>query len=90
MEVALDAGAEDIITDEDGSIEVLTAPEEYQAVKDALESAELQAEDSDVTMRPQTSIELDEEGFDSVQRLIDVLDDLDDVQNVYSNAELKA
>ena len=89
MEAALEAGAEDIISADDGSIEVVTGPDEYQAVKDALEAAGLQAEDSDVTMRPQTTVDLDAEGFESVQRLIDVLDDLDDVQNVYSNAELK-
>ena len=90
MEAALDAGAEDIITAEDGSIEVVTGPDEYSAVKEALEQAGLHAEDSDVTMRPQTTVELDEESFASVQRLIDVLDDLDDVQDVYCNAELKA
>ncbi|MGJ8671223.1 MAG: YebC/PmpR family DNA-binding transcriptional regulator [Oceanococcus sp.] len=90
MEAALEAGAEDVISYDDGSVEVVTGPEEYQVVKDAFEAVKLAAEDSDVTMRPQTSIELDEDGFSSVQQLIDVLDDLDDVQNVYSNAELKA
>ncbi len=90
MEAALEAGAEDIITADDGSVEVVTQPEDYQAVKDALQAAGLEAEDSDITMRPQTSVELDEEGYASVQRLVDVLDDLDDVQNVYANAELKA
>lgn len=87
MEVALEAGAEDIITDEDGSIEVVTTPDDYQNVKQALETAELIAEEADVTMRPQTTVPLDDEAYDSVQRLIDALEDLDDVQNVYANAE---
>ena len=88
MEAALEAGAEDIQTFDDGSAEVITTPEDYQTVKTALEAAGLEAEESDVTMRPQTVAELDEETFASVQRLIDALEDLDDVQNVYSNAEL--
>ncbi len=87
MEVALEAGAEDIETYDDGSAEVLTTPDEYQAVKAALEAASLQAEESDVTMRPQTTVALDAETWEQVQKLIDALEDLDDVQNVYSNAE---
>ncbi len=87
MEVALEAGAEDIETYDDGSAEVVTTPDEYQAVKAALEAASLQAEESDVTMRPQTTVALDAETWEQVQKLIDALEDLDDVQNVYSNAE---
>lgn len=89
MDAALEAGADDIITDNDGSIEVLTAPENFQTVKEALDSTGLEAAEADITMRPQTTAELDEDSFESVQKLIDVLDDLDDVQNVYSNAELQ-
>ncbi len=88
MEVALEAGAEDIVSYDDESVEVITGPDEYQAVKDALEAAELIAEDNDVTMRPQTNVDLDEESFASIQRLVEALEDLDDVQNVYANAEL--
>ncbi len=88
MEVALEAGAEDIVSYDDKSVEVITGPDEYEAVKDALAAAELVAEDNDVTMRPQTSIDLDEESYESIQRLVDALEDLDDVQNVYANAEM--
>ena len=88
MEVALEAGAEDIVSYDDSSVEVITGPDEYEAVKDALAGAQLEAEESDVTMRPQTSIDLDEESYASIQRLIDALEDLDDVQNVYANAEM--
>ena len=88
MEAALEAGVEEIETYDDGSAEVITAPDDYQAVKDALEAAGLQAEESDVTMRPQTTIDLNAEDYDKVQKLIDALEDLDDVQNVYANAEL--
>ncbi len=87
MEVALEAGAEDIQTYDDGSAEVITTPDEYRAVQEALEAAGLSAEDADVTMRPQTTVALDEESWAQVQKLIEVLEDLDDVQNVYSNAE---
>ena len=88
MEVALEAGAEDIVSYDDSSVEVITGPDEYEAVKDALTAAQLEAEESDVTMRPQTSIDLDEESYASIQRLIDALEDLDDVQSVYANAEM--
>lgn len=88
MEVALDAGAEDIVSYDDDSVEVICGPEEYEAVKDALAAAQLVAEENDVTMRPQTSIDLDEESYASIQRLVDALEDLDDVQNVYANAEM--
>ncbi len=87
MEVALEAGAEDIQTYDDGSAEVITTPDEYRAVQEALEAAGLSAEDADVTMWPQTTVALDEESWAQVQKLIEVLEDLDDVQNVYSNAE---
>lgn len=88
MEVALDAGAEDVITGDDGSIEVLTAPSDYEVVKAALEAAGLVPELSEVTMRAENPIELTGEDAERMQKLLDVLEDLDDVQAVYHNAEL--
>jgi YebC/PmpR family DNA-binding regulatory protein len=88
MEVALDAGAEDVITDEDGAIEVLTPPPEFEKVKDALEAAGLKAELAEVTMRPENTIPLAGDEAARMQKLLDVIEDLDDVQNVYHNAEL--
>jgi YebC/PmpR family DNA-binding regulatory protein len=88
MEVALDAGAEDVITGEDGSIEVLTAPADYEVVKSALEAAGLTPELAEVTMRAENPIEITGEDAERMQKLLDVLEDLDDVQAVYHNAEL--
>ncbi len=88
MDVALEAGAADIISFDDGSAEVIAEPDDYQNVKDALEAQDLHAEETDVTMRPQTVTELSAEAYAGVQNLIDALEDLDDVQNVYANAEL--
>lgn len=88
MEVALEAGAEDVVTDEDGAIEVLTAPPEFEAVKAALEAAGLVAEITGVTMRAENSIELAGEDAQRMQKLLDVIEDLDDVQDVYHNAIL--
>ncbi|MBS7349495.1 MAG: YebC/PmpR family DNA-binding transcriptional regulator [Comamonas sp.] len=88
MEVALEAGAEDVITDDDGAIEVLTAPAEFEAVKNALEAAGLVAELAEVTMRAENNIALEGEDAERMQKLLDVLEDLDDVQEVYHNAEL--
>jgi YebC/PmpR family DNA-binding regulatory protein len=88
MEAALDAGAEDVVTGEDGSIEVLTAPTEFEAVKIALEKAGLKAELAEVTMRAETPIELAGEDGQRMQKLLDVIEDLDDVQAVYTNAEV--
>ena len=88
MEVALEAGAEDVIADEEGAIEVLTAPGDFEAVKEALEAAGLQAEVAEVTMRAENSIELAGEDAQKMQKLLDMLEDQDDVQNVYHNAEL--
>lgn len=88
MEVALEAGAEDVITGDDGSIEVLTAPNEFETVKNALEAAGLQAEVAEVTMRPENTIELTGENAERMQKLLDILEDLDDVQDVYHNADL--
>jgi len=88
MEVALEAGADDVITDEDGAIEVLTAPQEFEAVKNALEAAGLIPEIAEVTLRADNSIELTGDEAARMQKLLDVLEDLDDVQNVFHNAAI--
>ena len=88
MEVALEAGAEDVISGEDGSIEVLSAPGEFEAVQRALEAAGLKAEVAEVTMRAENTVELSGEDAQRMQKLLDVLEDLDDVQEVYHNAAL--
>jgi len=88
MEVALDAGAEDVVTGDDGAIEVLTAPADYEVVKAALEAAGLVPELAEVTMRPENTIELTGDDAERMQKLLDVIEDLDDTQAVYHNAEL--
>ncbi|MCG8317420.1 MAG: YebC/PmpR family DNA-binding transcriptional regulator [Pseudomonadales bacterium] len=87
MEVALEAGAEDIVTNDDGSIDVITAPEDFSDVKAAIDGANLDPENAEVTMSPSTKVEMDVELATKVLGLIDMLEDLDDVQNVYSNAD---
>ncbi len=88
MEVALEAGAEDVITDEDGAIEVLSAAPDFEAVKHALEAAGLKLEVAEVTWRPENNIELAGEDAARMQKLLDAIEDLDDVQDVFHNAEL--
>jgi YebC/PmpR family DNA-binding regulatory protein len=88
MEVALEAGAEDVVTNEDGSIEVLTAPSEFEAVQKALEAAGLKPDGAEVTMRPESHVELAGEDSARMQKLLDIIEDLDDVQDVYHNAVL--
>ncbi|MFE1572336.1 YebC/PmpR family DNA-binding transcriptional regulator [Comamonas odontotermitis] len=88
MEVALEAGADDVITDEDGAVEVLTPPADFETVRNALEAAGFKPEVAEVTMRPENTIDLDEESAARMQKLLDVLEDLDDVQEVYHNAAL--
>jgi len=88
MEVALEAGADDVVTDEDGAIEVLTAPAEFEAVKNALVAAGLTPDAADVTMRPDVTIELTGDDAARMQKLLDILEDLDDVQDVFHNAAL--
>lgn len=88
MEIALEAGAEDVVTDEEGAIEVLTAPGDFEAVKNALEAAGLKPEVAEVTMRAENTIELQGDDAERMQKLLDVLEDLDDVQDVYHNAEI--
>jgi YebC/PmpR family DNA-binding regulatory protein len=89
MEVALEAGAEDVLTDEDGAIEVLTTPADFEAVKNALEAAGLVAEMSEVTWRAENSVSLSGDEAAKMQKLLDILEDLDDVQNVFHNAEFE-
>jgi len=88
MEVALEAGAEDVITGDDGAIEVLTAYADFEAVKAALEAAGLVAEVAGVTMRAENTIELEGDDAVRMQKLLDILEDLDDTQEVYHNAAL--
>ncbi|MDM0044375.1 YebC/PmpR family DNA-binding transcriptional regulator [Variovorax dokdonensis] len=88
MEVALEAGAEDVVTGDDGAIEVLTAAGDFESVKNALEAAGLKPEVAEVTMRAENSIDLQGEDSQKMQKLLDALEDLDDVQDVYHNASL--
>ncbi|MDC8784328.1 YebC/PmpR family DNA-binding transcriptional regulator [Roseateles koreensis] len=88
MEVALEAGADDVITDDDGAVEVLTPPTEFETVKNALEAAGLTPEMAEVTMRAENTVELTGEDAARMQKLLDVLEDLDDVQDVFHNASI--
>ncbi|MBL8352772.1 MAG: YebC/PmpR family DNA-binding transcriptional regulator [Burkholderiaceae bacterium] len=88
MEVALEAGAEDVIGDDDGAIEVLCAAADYEAVKNALEAAGLEPEVAEVTMRAENTVALAGEDAQRMQKLLDALEDLDDVQDVFHNAEI--
>ena len=88
MEAALEAGAEDVVTNDDGSIDVVTAPENYMEVKEALIAAGFEPENAEVTMQAATNAVLDADSAEKMVRLIDRLEDLDDVQNVYSNADI--
>jgi len=90
MEAALEAGAEDLQEQEDGSYEIVTTPEEYLDVKESLVEAGLKPDNSEVTMVPSTRVELDRDGAETILKLIDMLEDLDDVQNVYHNADISA
>ena len=88
MEVALEAGADDVITHEDGALEVITAPGSLEAVRDALQSAGLNPEVAEVTMRPENTVALAGDDAARMQKLLDVIEDQDDVQDVFHNAEL--
>ncbi len=88
MEVALEAGAEDVISDEEGAIEVLTSTADFEAVKNALETAGFAAEMAEVTMRAENTIDLVGDDAAKMQKLLDILEDLDDVQNVFHNATI--
>ena len=89
MEIALEAGAEDIISNEDGSIEVITAPYEFVTVKEALEKAGFKAELAEVTMKPLTETLLAGEETVKMQKLLDALENIDDVQEVYTTAVME-
>ncbi len=88
MEVALDSGADDVITGDDGAIEVLTPPAAFEQVKNALSAAGLNAELAEVTFRPENTIEIEGDDAAKMQKILDVLEDLDDVQEIYHNAAL--
>ena len=88
MEVALDAGAEDIEANDDGSIDVTTPWEDFSAVKGALEQAGLTPEGGEVTMIASTTVPVDASGAETIMGLVDALEDLDDIQNVYSNVDI--
>ena len=90
MDAAIEAGASDVQTNQDGSIDVLTEPEHFLEVKDALKASELKPENAEVTMIPSTEVALDLKLAEKMLRLEDMLEDLDDVQNVYSNADIAA
>ncbi|MDO9203824.1 YebC/PmpR family DNA-binding transcriptional regulator [Methylotenera sp.] len=89
METALEAGAEDIVTDEDGSIEVITPPNDFMAVKEAMEAAGLKAVMAEVTMKPMNEVEFTGDDALKMQKILDALDDLDDVQDVYTTAVIE-
>ncbi len=88
MEAALEAGAEDVVSNEDGSIDVLTTTDEFSEVRDALAGTGLEAELAEVTMRPSTNVSLGAEDAQRMVRMLEQLEDLDDVQQVYSNADI--
>ncbi|MCM0028929.1 MAG: YebC/PmpR family DNA-binding transcriptional regulator [Polynucleobacter sp.] len=89
MECALDAGANDVVAHDDGAIEVLTSVADFSKVQDALRAAGFQAELATVTMRPETDISLEGDQAESMQKLLDVLENLDDVQEVFTNASIQ-
>jgi YebC/PmpR family DNA-binding regulatory protein len=88
MDIALEAGADDVITDDEGGIEVLTSPQGFEAVKNALEAAGFKPEIAEVTMRAENNIALAGEDAAKMQKLLDMIEEIDDVQNVYHNAEI--
>lgn len=88
MEAAMDVGADDIVTEDDGSVSVMTSPEEYLSIKEAMVAAGFEPESSEVTMDAENKAELDVKNAEQMLRLIDVLEELDDVQEVYSNADI--
>lgn len=90
MDAALEAGAEDVVTNDDGSVEVLTEWTEFMSVKEALEASGFTSAGGEVAMLASTQTELDLAGAEKIMKLIDRLEDLDDVQNVYTNADIPA
>lgn len=88
MEAAIDAGAEDVVVHEDTSIEVITDPTDFEAVRDAMRASGFEPEGAELTMQATTSAELDLKAAGSMVKMLEMLEDLDDVQNVYSNADI--
>ncbi|MES9830330.1 MAG: YebC/PmpR family DNA-binding transcriptional regulator [Candidatus Thiodiazotropha sp.] len=88
MEAALEAGAEDVVTNDDGSVDVISTPEGFSQIKDALVAAGLNPDTDEVTYNASTSAVLDQDDAEKLLRMVDMLEDLDDVQNVYTNAEI--
>ena len=87
MEAALEAGAEDVVPNEDGTVDVITQPSDLEGVRDAMTAAGLEPDSAEVTMRPTTTAELDDDQAATVLNMLDALEELDDVQDVYSNAD---
>jgi YebC/PmpR family DNA-binding regulatory protein len=88
MEAALEAGAEDVVTNDDGSIDVMTSPDDFSDVKQAMIATGLEPDNAEVTYNASTSAELDEKDAEKLLRMVDMLEDLDDVQDVYTNADI--
>ena len=88
MEVALEAGAEDVVVNDDGSLDVITLPEDFAAVKDALTAAGFDTQVAEVSFNASTQTELDQETAEKLLKMVDTLEDLDDVQEVYHNADI--
>ncbi len=88
MEAAIEAGAEDVLSHDDGSMEVISTPEDFESVRDTMVSVGLEPERAEVTMRASTQAQLEVKQAESMLRLLDILDELDDVQQIYSNADM--
>jgi YebC/PmpR family DNA-binding regulatory protein len=88
MDVALESGADDVLTDDEGGMEVLTSPQDFEAVKNALEAAGFKPEIAEVTMRAENTIALEGDDATKMQKLLDMIEEIDDVQNVYHNADI--
>lgn len=88
MSIALDAGAEDITNNDDGSVDIITSPEQFNKIKSALQKAGITMDSAEITMRAAVSNRLNLESAQAMITLMDVLEDLDDVQHVYSNADI--
>lgn len=90
MDAALEAGAEDVVTGDDGSVDVITTPDDFEQVKEAITSAGLNPDNAEVTFSAGTSAALEGDDAEKLMRLVDTLEDLDDVQEVYTNADISA
>ena len=90
MRVAIDAGADDLIMNEDGSFDIITSPEGYETVQNALLNENLKPDASDISMIPTNQIQLTKENAEKLLKLIEMLEDLEDVQNVYANEDIDA